>query len=215
MPYVYSADVFCDQCGDPNRPGHEIPKPTYPKPWDTDDYPDYVQTLGPTDSPQNCGECGAPLDYELTEEGIKYVLDHIQTSLETALKRGRANTWDRIMPLHGTGEETMHYWHGSRHVEIVRDWADKISGCNLEKDEAALVSLFLDLSDPTEDLLEWEEYYHRQAKIRHDCTNLVNDLDCLDRDLSQACPACLEYVYLYQRWARNIPYLPREKRQHP
>jgi len=38
MPYVYQADFLCDNC----RAEIDVPKPSYPPPFDTDDYPSYV-----------------------------------------------------------------------------------------------------------------------------------------------------------------------------
>jgi hypothetical protein len=86
------------------------------------------------------------LDYSLTQHGIKYVLDSIVESIQEALRDGRAQAWDRIMPLKGTGEESHTFWHGSRHVDIMRDWAEKVREYNLERDEQAIVELFLELS---------------------------------------------------------------------
>jgi len=51
------------------------------------------------------------------------------------------------MPMKGTGEESMTWYHGSRHVEIVRDWAKNLQDYSLESAERALVDLFLELSE--------------------------------------------------------------------
>lgn len=100
------------------------------------------------DSPCHCGDCGAPIDCTLTDYGIKYVLESIRESLADATAHGRTDTWDRVMPKPGTGEADRRYWLGSRHVEIVRGWAELIQGYNLEPGESAIVDLFLELSAP-------------------------------------------------------------------
>ena len=143
MPYVFQADYLCDNC----RGELDVPKPSYPEPFDTDDYPMPVSDAGECDSPCHCGTCGQPIDYSLTEDGIRYVLESIRESLEDAVAQGRDSTWDRVMPMEGTAEETHTWWHGSRHVEIVRGWAEDLRNYSLEPDERALVDLFLDLSE--------------------------------------------------------------------
>ncbi len=143
MSYAYQADTICDEC----RAAINVPCPDGPEPFDSDDYPAYFEG-GETDCPAHCGHCGKPLDCELTGEGVRYVLSAVRDSLEEATTHGRAGTWDRIMPLKGTGEESQTYWHGSRHVEIVRGWAKDVRNYNLEPAESAIVDLFLDLSAP-------------------------------------------------------------------
>lgn len=117
--------------------------------FDSDDYPKHAgnEGGGEADTCHHCAGCGVPLENSLTSDGVNHVLEAMRESLQEAVDGGRATTWDRIMPLKGTGEETMTYWHGSRHVEIVRGWAEQIQGYMLEKDESALVILFLELSE--------------------------------------------------------------------
>jgi len=143
MPYVFHADFICDNC----RAESEVPKPSYPEPFDTDDFPMLVSDAGECDTPCHCGTCGQPIDHTLTSEGVEYVLGSIRESIEEAVARGRESTWDRIMPMKGTGEETLLWWHGARHVEIVRDWAKDLRNYSLESAERAIVDLFLELSE--------------------------------------------------------------------
>lgn len=143
MPYMYLADFYCDDCIDLAS----IKKPDYPKPWDTDDYPAHYSDVGETDCPQHCGDCGCPLDYSLTSDGVEYVLNAIHESIEEALEKGRASTWDRIMPMPGTGEVSQTYYAGCRHVEIMRDWSKHIADYGLDREDKALVDLFLQLSE--------------------------------------------------------------------
>lgn len=151
--YIFQAECYCDECGEKicaecqaNGTAPTDPDDQYS--YDSDEYPKSCPDEEETDCPQHCGGCGVPLEYRLTDEGVQYVLEAIRHSIDDALRHGRADTWDRIMPMKGTAEESdgHKYWHGSRYVEIVRNWAKEIDGYGLEFDEAALVSLFLDLS---------------------------------------------------------------------
>lgn len=152
--YIYCADLLCPDCAivTMNHLRHEGKAPEDWKDensFDSDDYPKgpYPDGGGESDSPCHCGACGVPLENPLTSDGILYVLSAIQESLEEAVDKGRALTWDRIMPLKGTGEEDQTWLHGKRHVEIVRSWAESLSDYSLEKDESAIVGLFLELSE--------------------------------------------------------------------
>lgn len=78
MPYIYQADLWCDDCGaDLCR---ELPTPEGYDPqnessWDSDDYPKYADPEA-TDTPQHCAngiECGDIIGDELTDEGHEYV----------------------------------------------------------------------------------------------------------------------------------------------
>ena len=73
------------------------------------------------DCPQHCDDCGRPLDYSLTADGIEYVLETLRYALENGID-------DHIIPLKGTAEEDcLSYYHGSPHYEITRDWASDLS----------------------------------------------------------------------------------------
>lgn len=75
--YIYKADIYCELCGEQiiNR----ISKPTYPEPYDTDDYP-YLTVVSESDTPQHCGNCGIFLKNPLTHDGEQYVFDTIAMS---------------------------------------------------------------------------------------------------------------------------------------
>lgn len=152
--FIYCADLFCPDCvaaikRDLDSQGLKPEDTRDECSFDSDDYPKgpFSNGGGESDSPAHCGACGVPLENDLTSDGVEYVLGAIRESLEEAVEKGRTIAWDRIMPLKGTGEESQTYWHGSRHVDIVREWANQISNYNLEKDESTLVSLFLELSE--------------------------------------------------------------------
>lgn len=144
MPYAYQADIICDDC----RNQIDIPKPDYPPPWDTDDYPAEMSDNDESDTVCHCRHCGRQLDTPLTEHGIQHVIDTIVESMAEALARGRATTWDRVMPMLDTGEEDQSDLHGKRHVEIVRGWARMIKEYELDEKDKAVVDLFLELSEP-------------------------------------------------------------------
>lgn len=138
MAYIYQADVYCDDCGQAIKA--KCPKPNYPQPWDTDDYPASASEDEPTDSPQHCGGCHVPLDNPLTDEGLLYVLEAIEEAMT-----GPESERNRIMPKPGTGEdcESFAYWHGSRHVDILRGWAEKARDCALACEESTTIDCFL------------------------------------------------------------------------
>jgi predicted RNA-binding Zn-ribbon protein involved in translation (DUF1610 family) len=132
----------CPECGDRRASFDDYS-------FDSDDFPKHAgEDGGESDHPEHCSSCHEPLDNPLTDEGVEYVLDKIRESIEEALREGRAKAWDRIMPLPGTAEEDATWLQGKRHVEIVRGWAKQIQDCNFDDDEAAIVSLFLELSEP-------------------------------------------------------------------
>lgn len=154
MAYIYAADLHCDKCGEEIQrrlidEGKAPEDVSDERTFDSDDYPKYVGTDGgESDCPQHCGSCHEPLDNPLTDDGVKYVLDHIHEAIEEAVEKGRATTWDRIMPMPVTAEEDATWLQGKRHVEIVRHWAEQIRYYNLERDEIAIVNLFIELSEP-------------------------------------------------------------------
>lgn len=142
--YVYQADVYCDDCG--RAIASSLNHPGYEKPWDTDDYPAHHPDDQEADSPQHCGACGCPIDTVLTDKGAEYVMDAIVRSIEEAVEKGRAQTWDRLMPMKGTAEEGQTYWHGERHIEIVRGWAEMARECVNDKADKDIIDLFISLS---------------------------------------------------------------------
>ena len=98
MPYIYDADLWCDDCGkgfidDIHKAGTAPADPNDEYSYDSDDYPKYVGDAGESDSPHHCaaGMCcinaitlsdgskvGALITEELTEEGREYVRQAIK-----------------------------------------------------------------------------------------------------------------------------------------
>lgn len=115
MHYHHDCDEYCEDCA--------------PKGAVCDD--------GEQDTPANCHECGQPLDYSLTSEGVQYVLEYIMEALENGLDC-------HIVPLEGTAEvEGLAYYHGSRHYEIVRDWARDLEDYSLDRKDTTILQAFL------------------------------------------------------------------------
>lgn len=90
---------------------------------------------GESDCPENCSICHQPLDYSLTSEGIQYVLQAIKESLNTPEEERNK--------VHECYDGT--YYEGSRHVEIVRDWAKDLKWYGgLTNEEEELIEKFLE-----------------------------------------------------------------------
>ena len=118
--YHYDCEEYCDQCASPGA---------------------YLDD-GEQDTPANCAGCGRPLDYSLTADGVKYVLEYIMGALETGIED------DHIIPLKGTAEEEMlDYYQGSPHYEIVRDWAKDLQDYSLDRKDACIVQAYLTACD--------------------------------------------------------------------
>ena len=93
MPFIYQADLYCDDCGRDIRKrlkaeGHAPEDPSDERSYDSDEYPKHVPDGGESDSPNHCGsgdDClnaielsdgskiGALITEELTSDGEEYV----------------------------------------------------------------------------------------------------------------------------------------------
>lgn len=89
------------------------------------------------DSPENCVECGRLCNYSLTSAGIEYVIDHILDALEEGPEE-----WAK--PCEG-----LSYYKGSRHVEIVRDWAEDLKWYGLSRVDKFVIDHFLEVTSET------------------------------------------------------------------
>lgn len=87
-----------------------------------------------TDVPENCQVCGRPCEYTLTDAGVKYVMDHIRETLDAGPEAWNGCTEHAATPS---------YYRGSRHVEVVRDWADDLRSYALSDDDEWLLKYFL------------------------------------------------------------------------
>jgi hypothetical protein len=70
-----------------------------------------------SDSPQNCHECGRPLDVSLTNYGREYVLD----CLRLEIRLGRSYYMTKV-------DSRLPYYKGCAHGSIVLDWAEGYCG---------------------------------------------------------------------------------------
>ena len=78
--YMFDGDVYCKPCGeaiaatlpDPDAWEREHP--------DSNSYPvAYDSSEGEADSPEHCGKCSLFLERNLTEDGVRYVQDYVDT----------------------------------------------------------------------------------------------------------------------------------------
>jgi hypothetical protein len=89
---------------------------------------------GEQDTPAHCCVCHKPLEYRLTTAGVRYVLEAIrQSAVKPSAERNKVHDCYK-----GT------YYEGKRHVEIVRDWAEKLlDSADLMEDEYSWAKDFL------------------------------------------------------------------------
>jgi len=122
--YHYDSDEFCENC-----------LPVAP------DSPAVDFDYGEQDSPAHCSECHCPLDCRLTPDGLKYVIEHVIESAELpASERNHI-----VQPLGAITAKD--YYLGSRHVEIMRDWARLALAHNPDNSDKQLLQIFLDLTE--------------------------------------------------------------------
>ena len=78
--YMFDGDVYCKPCGeaiaatlpDPDAWAREHP--------DSISYPiAYDSSEGESDTPDHCGKCDLFLERNLTEDGVRYVQDYVDT----------------------------------------------------------------------------------------------------------------------------------------
>ena len=104
MPYIYQADLYCDDCGrhirdtldeQGKRPADAGDHSSF----DSDEYPKYVANVGESDCPDHCGshehclnartlpsgqKIGVLLHTDLTTAGVEYVREAIEEGGEVA-----------------------------------------------------------------------------------------------------------------------------------
>ena len=83
------------------------------------------EAVGEVDAPVSCDDCGQPIDYSLTPEGVEYVIKNLRTALTFGLN-------EHIIP---ETQDSMSFFHGSRRYEIGMYWALNVQG-NYELSEA-------------------------------------------------------------------------------
>lgn len=120
--YIYDSDCYCYSC---------LPVPT--------DDPAVHDGSGEQDTPAHCSICDVPLSYELTKEGVEYVIEHLVGDLAAGPEE-----WERRIDRPDT------YYNGCRHIEISRDWAEYIKDYSLSYKDEFIVETFLRLTAPTQ-----------------------------------------------------------------
>lgn len=90
------------------------------------------------DTPQHCSKCHRPMEHSLTSDGVRYVLD----AMREELRKGRAEYSKALDCYQGT------YYEGSRHVDIIMDWARMAQGNGLCGRDRAFVDRFLSWTRP-------------------------------------------------------------------
>ncbi len=98
MAYIYSADIFCDDCGEDicrqiTEEGHAPADPEDQASYDSDEFPKYFDGTAESDTPEHCGcmdDCinainigdgfsiGVWLENSLTTDGGEYVIEAVR-----------------------------------------------------------------------------------------------------------------------------------------
>ena len=96
----------------------------------------YPTDQGETDSPMHCSHCHRPLDYNLTSDGVDYVVEYIiQELLE----------WD-ISPISG---DILPWYDNCPGTEVVKNWAENLKNYGLDSETEQLVDYFLEVAPDT------------------------------------------------------------------
>lgn len=150
--FIFQAALYCDDCGERIRAeltadGKAPADIENESSYDSDEFPKgpYSDAGGESDSPEHCAGCHVFLDNSLTDAGVEYVLEHLESE---AADLTAAN---RIMPAPGTAEDSddFRYWHGSPHKAIVREWWEPVRWYGLTDAQQARL-------DRCAELLEFE-----------------------------------------------------------
>lgn len=114
MSYVLDGEIFCEDCA-----------------------PNNAESIGDwpseSDCPESCCMCLKAVPYTLTSEGVQYVLEAIRESLKAGRKKR-----NRVLDCY---KDT--WFEGSRHCEIVREWAEDLKWYGLESKDEKLVEKYL------------------------------------------------------------------------
>jgi len=115
--YHYDCDEYCDECLPVGENSSLV-----------------EYDMGEQDSPANCCQCHRPLDYSLTQEGVKYVLGHLKNCIKNGID------WNIYDCYVGS------YYEGMPHCAVVRDWAFELKNYFLTEEEEEIVDKFLELT---------------------------------------------------------------------
>ena len=118
--YLGKAEWYCGKCASDSMEAHE--------------------SCGEVDCPQHCAKCHEPLDYTLTSEGIKYVLDKMQEELDSyaSAPKKAVKEWSKV---HDAYKDT--YYVGRPRIEIMRDWGKELENCAINDYEQHILDTFM------------------------------------------------------------------------
>ena len=121
--YIYCADIYCEECGekikaDLDAKGQRPANPNDERTFDSDEYPKgpYDNGGGEADTPQHCGNCHKPLLNDLTDEGVKYVLEYLKEYVE--------------------------HEGGTDNNSVLDGWAEQLHAYSLTKEQEFVVTAF-------------------------------------------------------------------------
>jgi len=77
--YAYQADLWCGDCADKIKA--DLRAEGREDTGDTDDWPQWGSDEEPSDTPWHCAGCGVFLENPLTEDGERYVGEHLAEAL--------------------------------------------------------------------------------------------------------------------------------------
>ncbi len=141
---IIDGEQYCDDC--------------------TDAYPDgdYVYGGGEQDSPAHCRVCGVMLDFDLTSDGVRYVIDTIRDELKSVEYWELDGKWPKG-----------HHYHGRPSYDMLYDWAKiVITDYGLSDEHATVVNLFFSAIRIFERLCETV-----REKVLHDPYSLMRRED--------------------------------------
>ena len=130
--YAYQADLWCEDCAAELMDALDAEKRE-----DTGDTNDYPQggSGDATDVPSHCAGCHRPLEEELTNLGVAYVVGRVKDRLREGTEPGDWRWPDG-------------YYKGMDRNAVLRDWAGELRLASLSREDAKAVALFLFWTQP-------------------------------------------------------------------
>ena len=85
-----------------------------------------------SDCPVTCSVCHRPLQYSLTEDGVKYVIEKMKSTLKEGYKEYLQEIANKE-----------NYYDGCPRIGILLDWADDLIWYNLDYNDERLIRKFI------------------------------------------------------------------------
>lgn len=147
MGSIYCANMYCDECTEKIKEDHAkdgfVPDdPDNQYTYDSDEYPKDCDVTCEADCPQHCAGCHVFLENDLTCDGADYVVEAVRDDIASGHHDSIALTeW---MPFYDWIE-----YGANGKCDECGAWTNELedygcSGCNVESDEAAIISDFLE-----------------------------------------------------------------------